>query len=77
MSLIDTLDPGCTCKIWKVSYGGWYDGQFDTFWLKRNAIRRYRQVEKRYEFVELVNTIDEETLLKGGRYWAKKDTKDD
>ena len=72
MSIKDTLDPACVCKVWQVSYGGWYDGQFDTFWFKANAIRRYKEVENSYEFVDLENTITEKTLFKGGRYRARK-----
>ena len=72
MSLQDTLNPTCVCKVWKVSYGGWYDGSFDTFWLKSNAIRRYKEVENRHEFVSLENTITEEALFKGGRYRARR-----
>jgi hypothetical protein len=56
------IDPGDTTRLWTVDGTDWYTGRFESFWLKRNALKKVEEFKKTFLYVDLVNELTGEKI---------------
>lgn len=61
MSIFDVIDPTTTTRIWTVDGSEHHGGKFDSFWLKRNAIKCFKLFCMGFYQVSLCNEITGKT----------------
>jgi hypothetical protein len=51
----DIIDPRTTTRLWTVDGADWYGGEFRSFWLKRNALKKVEEFKNIHLYVDLIN----------------------